>query len=200
MKLSYTFRGNTFSDDRLPDFTDALMQSSDKLNPPPPQRSFAATLIVLRETESSSAGIATLVKYALQAASRLRSSGQPLRALQIAAAALPRLEDGSKNRLYSDTVTSLTASLMACEAIGGRTGLFAANEMNALRKALNPKPLTQVFPRMQLARSTLEQDMQKCREALGQTATVGFAQAQAGATGARTKRAPVSAAPRPGAK
>ena len=200
MKLNYTFRGNTFSEAQLPDFTAALLQSSDKPNPPPPQRSFAAALTVLRETESSSAGITALVKCALEVALHLRSYGNPLRALQIAAAVLPRLEDGSRNPLYTDTVASLTSSLSQCEAIGGQTGLFAANEMNALREALNPKPLTQVFPRMQLARSTLTQDMQKCREALGQTATARFAQAQAGATGAKTKRAPTSAAPRSGAK
>lgn len=193
MKLSYTFRGNTFSEDRLSDFAYVLTGNTDK-------PVFQAALTVLRETESSSAGITALVKYALQAAYLLCRSGQPLRALQIAAAALPRLEDGYKNRLYSDTVASLTASLVACEAIGGQTGLFAANEMKALREALNPNPLTQVFPRMQLARSTLTQDMERCRVALGQTATAGFAQAQAGATGAKTKRAPTSAVPRPGAK
>ena len=193
MKLSYTFRGNTFSEDRLSDFAYVLTGNT---NTPV----FQAALTVLRETESSSAGITALVKYALQAAYLLRKSGQPLRALQIAAAVLPRLENGSKNRLYTDTVASLTTSLMACEAIGGRTGSFATNEMNALREALNPKPLTEVFPRMQLERSTLTQDMERCRVALGQTATAGFAQAQAGATGAKTKRAPTSAAPRPGAK
>lgn len=194
MKPGYTFRGNTFTEDRLSDFSGVLAGNKDI-------SVFQAALTMLRETESSSAGITALVKYALQAADRLRSSGQPLRALQIAAAALPRLEDGSKNRLYSDTVTSLTASLMACEARGGQTGLFAVNEMKALREALNPKPLTQVFPRMQLARSTLTQDMQKCREALGQTATAGFAGAQAGAAGAKTKqRAQASAAHQPGAK
>lgn len=193
MKLSYTFRGNTFSEDRLSDFAYVLTGNT---NTPV----FQAALTVLRETESSSAGITALVKYALQAAYLLRKSGQPLRALQIAAAVLPRLENGSKNRLYTDTVASLTTSLMACEAIGGRTGSFATNEMKALREALNPKPLTEVFPRMQLERSTLTQDMERCRVALGQTATAGFAQAQAGATGAKTKRAPTSAAPRPGAK
>lgn len=193
MKLGYTFRGNTFTEDRLSDFSGVLAGNKDT-------SVFQAALTILRETESSSAGITALVKYALQAASRLRSSGQPLRALQIAAAALPRLEDGSKNRLYSDTVASLTASLMACETTGGRTALLAANEMKALREALNPSPLTQVFPRLQLVRSTLEQDMRKCRAALGQTATAGFARAQAGVARARTKQAPAPAAPQPGAK
>lgn len=194
MKLSYTFRGNTFSEDRLSDFAYVLTGNT---NTPV----FQAALTVLRETESSSAGITALVKYALQAAYLLRKSGQPLRALQIAAAVLPRLENGSKNRLYTDTVASLTTSLMACEAIGGRTGSFATNEMKALREALNPKPLTEVFPRMQLERSTLTQDMERCRAtALGQTATAGFAQAQAGATGAKPKRALTKVAPQPGAK
>ncbi len=202
MKHAYTFRNNSFNADRLSDLADVLVQEAPRADALSSGSKFSAALQILQETESNSDGIKDLLKFALVASDRLLSAKQkPLCALRIAATVLPRLEDGSKNSLYRDTVASLTNSLLQCAEIGGQTAAKAKAEMESLRSALNPRPLAQVFPRMDIARSTLTQDMAKYAQSLGPAAAARFARFQEGATSApitqqRAPAKPAAARPR----